>query len=219
MRGRCWGRLGIIWRGWSIGGSRRAKKREISDPLINGFPVGIKDQAKCVMQMIVQQHSSIEDAPVSEDAFNVSLGSETVSFPSRIYYDPLPEHQLNFLNNEQRTIVRCLYTRSHDGYVRQKSVEVLLDSGVKEQWVIPYIVKLCDDYVVEIVQTIYERRDLLPIDLVREFTDNNREFVQRCYQRMVSYWDCYYRQQVPRLQDYVGYHLFRDLLGVYSVTE
>ncbi len=99
------------------------------------------------------------------------------------------------------------------------NVEKLLDSAVNEDWVIPYIVKLCDDYVVEIVEAIYERRANLPVALIREFTGNNREFVQRCYQRMVSYWDCYYRHQVPRLQDYVGYHLFQELLDVDIVAK
>lgn len=191
----------------------------VSEKMINGFPTKVRDQAKSVMQMIVQQHCAIEEAPVSEDAFNVSLGSETVSFPSRIYFDPLPEYRLDFLSEEQRAIVRCVNTRNHNGYVRQRSIERLLDSTVSDDWVIPYIVKLCDDYVVEILHAIYERRDRLPGDLVRAFKDNNREFVQRCYQRMVSYWDCYYRYQAPRLQDYVGYHLFRELLDVDIVAK
>jgi hypothetical protein len=48
--------------------------------------------------------------------------------------------------------LRCLYTRHHDGYVRQRNLDQVVSAP--EAWVVPYVVQLVGEYVVEIIEVI-----------------------------------------------------------------
>jgi len=103
----------------------------------------------------------------------------------------------------------CLYTRHHDGYVRERRLERVV--GLAEPWVAPFVVQLVGEYVDEILLVV--RRALVralstPGSVVASvyarFAAENPDFIDRTEQRVVSYWNCYYRYRYPSLRDYPG---------------
>lgn len=104
------------------------------------------------------------------------------------------------MNVQQRQIALCMLTRSADGFARQAALREVLH--INEPWSIPFVIALIGEYVVEIIDDVYAA---LP-DLEKA----NPAFYKLTCDRVVSYWDLYYRRQFPR-SDYVGFKLLRQL--------
>lgn len=100
--------------------------------------------------------------------------------------------------------IACLYTRHHDGFVRQRALQRVLASD--ETWTIPFVVQLLGEYVIEICEDIrrYAETDLPQrLEMIRElqtFAADNHGFIVLTRQRATSYWQSYYRRP----------HLYRD---------
>ena len=60
--------------------------------------------------------------------------------------------QFRRLDSPGTEILHCIYSRHHDGFVRQRHIEAVLDST--HPWVIPYVIQLIGEYVIEIVQAV-----------------------------------------------------------------
>jgi hypothetical protein len=105
------------------------------------------------------------------------------------------------LTATQRTILHCLYSRHHDGWVRQRHLEHIVAST--EPWVVPFVVRLAGEYVLEIIEVI--ERGLPANRAVHgDFIVRNPEFFARTERRIVSYWACYYRRAYPEFAAYPG---------------
>jgi hypothetical protein len=158
----------------------------------------------------------------------VRVGRHILRIPDRIYSAEPSALALASLTGEQRTAISCWFTRHHDGYIRQRHLEAVIES--EEAWVVPYVLRLVGEYVVEILEVIDTRlRDLLDrSSLLRQryadFVEANPAFIDLTRQRVVSYWNCYYRNRWPRAlrlnpnyTDYPGFRLMeliRDLGGI-----
>ncbi len=116
------------------------------------------------------------------------------------------------LSATQQTILQCLYTRHHDGFVRQRSVQQAI--GSPHAWVVPFVVQLLGKYVIEIMVAI--RDSLSDLDapasiqqaLYGRFLAENPAFLELTSQRVASYWKCYYRSRYPCRTEYPGFRLF-----------
>lgn len=131
-----------------------------------------------------------------------------MSVPGRIYNDvPSPESVAS-LSSRQRQVLHCLYSRHCDGWVRQSHLAQIL--GSSDPWVIPFVVQLVGEYVLEILVDIRDGlRDLgVPGDRLRlaygEFLVANPAFFARTQRRLVSYWSCYHRAAFRSFQGYPG---------------
>jgi hypothetical protein len=93
--------------------------------------------------------------------FVVCVDEELVSIPYRIYNAELSHDTQQRLSPAQRTVMACMYTRHHDGYVRQRHLEAIV--GQAETWVAPFVVQLLGEYVVQIVLAV--RCGLADIDV------------------------------------------------------
>ena len=109
-------------------------------------------------------------------------------------------------------ILHCIFTRSCDGFVRERHIKALLSEDFTE-WAIPYIFKVCDEYVVEILQTVYDNLKDRNTDNFKNFCANNHASFCRSYNRMISYWNEFYRNNCYRYEDYVGRKLFIKCFG------
>ncbi len=133
----------------------------------------------------------------------ITVRGEPVEIPARIY-NPYPPTDLAPKGSLPALAVDCLYTRHHDGFVRQKAVQRIL--AFEEPWTVPFVIQLLGEYVIEICEDIrrYAETDLPQRpNMVREFRSfaaDNPDFIVLTEQRATSYWECYYR----------GPHLFRD---------
>lgn len=76
---------------------------------------------------------------------------------------------------------------------------------------IPYILKLAEEYVLEIIHLIYEKMDSVPSDLLRRFIRENPQWLPRMYARCASYWDCYHKWRYHDLRKYPGIAIYMRL--------
>ena len=109
-------------------------------------------------------------------------------------------------------ILHCIYSRSCDGFVRQKHLNSLLLMDY-EDWAIPYIVKICDEYVVEILEMTYDILKDQDTERIKRFCLENIVSFCKSYSRMISYWNEFYRYRYNNFQQYIGRKLFRECFG------
>lgn len=140
------------------------------------------------------------------------VNNEMVQIPYRIYYNQVYSKKIETLTEIQKIIYYCILTRHHNGYLREKYVRLLLQTKYP-QWVMPFIIKMCDDYVLEIVTAIYEFLKNKDNTALKEFCAVNKRVVRNNYDRMLNFWYEYDKTLCPDFYEYVGRKLFRDCLG------
>lgn len=139
------------------------------------------------------------------------LSGEKITLPYRIYLSD----DLSFSNKmteRQEMIYHCICSRNHNGYVRQKHIEALLDSDPPE-WVLPYIIKICDEYIKEILEAVYLRLKDKNCEKYKALCQLNFDTFKRGHSRMISYWNEFYRYECYRYNDYIGKKLYRECFG------
>ncbi|MGR3939681.1 hypothetical protein [Streptomyces sp. BRA346] len=170
--------------------------------LAGAFPAHLVHDVRAVLAVM----PDLQHPPMSP--FSVEVAGEAVSIPSRIYNDELPADAQHGLTATQRLILHCLYSRHGDGMIRQRHVEQIVRSG--EPWVVPFVVQLVGEYVVEVLEAI--RIGLSDVAtpgsaqriLYGDFIARNPSYFARTERRVVSYWSCYYRHQYPTFGTYPG---------------
>jgi hypothetical protein len=135
-----------------------------------------------------------------DDVGQIVIDGEPVAIPARIYSPPIPEAAPLALSTRQRFLLACIYSRHHDGHVRETSVRQIIDAD--DSCVVPFLVQPLGEYVVEIVEFLHEHRAALGTAAVREFARANPRFLARTRQRAISYWDCYFRRRWINRADY-----------------
>jgi len=116
------------------------------------------------------------------------------------------------IDKKEHLIYSCVYTRSCDGYVRQKYLQKVMENNFP-QWCMPYILKLSSEYVVEIIDDIFENMKTKDNTLFQLFCKNNPPIFRYSYSRMVSCWNEFYRSRCYKFHNYVGYRLYKESFG------
>jgi hypothetical protein len=143
-------------------------------------------------------------------SFSVTVGGAGVTIPYRIY-NPEPANA-TILNGEQRRILGCLYTRHNDGWTRHRHLQQMI--GDLSPWVMPFVVQLVAEYVVEIIEDIDAHLSDLTLPGSAQqtayggFVAANPDFLRLTQARVISYWNCYYRDRFPTLSTYPGQRVF-----------
>jgi ribosomal protein S18 acetylase RimI-like enzyme len=182
---------------------------DLNKSLTCAFPFALADDVKAAVGIM----PTSRHRPTT--AFEITVGEERIAIPGRIYHpEPAPE-ALRALSPVQQAILHCLYTRHHDGFVRQRHLAQII--GSLEPWVIPYVVRPVGEYVVEIVSDIHRALEDLdrPGSTIHaaygRFLADNPNFLTMTRQRVISYWSCYHRSAYPRLHEYPGHLLVSAL--------
>ena len=165
------------------------------DELFQSFPLALRDYVRTALSVLPEDRYSS-----NWRFFSVRLGEELLSIPNRIYFD-LPVLQTAQLTELQSELLDCLLTRHHDGIVRQKHLARIIRS--QNIWIPCFVVPLVGEYVVEILQVIQENLPRLDTSAYADFVRANPEFLALTDQRVISYWDCYYRS--IRKEEYPGF--------------
>ena len=84
----------------------------------------------------------------------------------------------------------------------------------KESWIPPFVIQLVGEYVVEILEAIHNNLSSLDSTVYAAFLNDNISFWETTKQRVVSYWDCYYRRTWKHREDYVGFRIIEHLDSV-----
>lgn len=127
---------------------------------------------------------------------SLSVPANVIAIPYRVYTKSIPDSDYDLLSATQKAIADCLYSRSDDGYMRQRHLRRIV--ALQELWVIPYVVAAIGDYVAEVVQEV--EAGLSELDQTyswqessyRLFAEHNTDLIQLVHQRSISYWNCYY---------------------------
>lgn len=117
-----------------------------------------------------------------------------------------------FFSHEQKLIYHCIFSRSCDGFVRQRHIEAILSDNYPF-WAFPFILKVSDEYVMEIVEIIYEKLRFCNTTEMKEFCLVNLQQFIRSHDRMISYWNEFYRERCFRYKNYVGKKLYENCFG------
>ena len=93
--------------------SKLPEEKRTKAELANAFPLAIRQDALVAISALSENRFSSR-----WQTFSLHLGHELLALPQRIYYVP-PVLQTLRLNTLQMEILGCLFTRHHDGFVRQ----------------------------------------------------------------------------------------------------
>ncbi|WP_405667876.1 hypothetical protein OG379_37935 [Streptomyces sp. NBC_01166] len=183
----------------------------VAHTLVAAFPTRLAGDVQSVLAVMPEASS----APMMP--FEVEVQGETVAIPSRLYNkEPDPGFE-RALSGTQQVILHCLYSRHHDGRVRQRHLEQITASG--EPWTVPFVVELAGEYVLEIIESIGRGLPGLAEPgstqrhLYGEFIARNPAFFARIERRVVSYWSCYYRWRYGAFGLYPGCVLLEAFRG------
>jgi hypothetical protein len=132
-----------------------AKLKEESrskEELANAFPLALRQDALVVLSALSENRFSSRWR-----TFSLRFGDELLAVRHRIHYAPPILATLRF-NRSQREILDCLFTRHHDGFVRQTHLARIIRS--QNAWVPCFVVPLVGEYVVEILWLVHEKPEL-----------------------------------------------------------
>lgn len=137
--------------------------------------------------------------------FPLFANSELLNIPGRIYFSDPSEAAFNALNDQDQLVVACWFSRHHDGHVRERFLRLI--PAFDKAWVIAYVMTLCGEYVIEILDYVWLNRGKFDERILARWLHENPAFYVTLKSRIVSYWNCYYRTK--DFHDYVGHHLIR----------
>ena len=123
-----------------------------TETLRNRFPIFLSKEI-CEIEKYLDLSSKHE----SYEPFEISLEREDLVIPKRIYADPSQLKRLTKFSLTQKEMVYCFYSRHYDGYVRERCLIEIV--GSNNYFCIPFILQLLGEYVIEIIECIYNNRE------------------------------------------------------------
>jgi serine/threonine protein kinase len=167
--------------------------------LLDAFPSELEDDVKVVFRILKKIKPYI-----SSCKFNIEINNETICIPERIYVNEPNITEEMELTQLQKQILDCFLTRHHNGYVRQERLRNILSRGAVEKWIMPYIMRLLGEYIIEIINDIYINIDVIDVESLKAFINENKYFIKITEARIASYWNEYYKNYINK-DEYVGF--------------
>jgi hypothetical protein len=167
--------------------------------LVEAFPSTLELQVRAVVAIM-----PTPDHPRSpDDIGRTTLDGRLLRIPARIYHPELGLPGIASLSRTEQSIAACLYTRHHDGHVRQRALAHVLD--IDEAWAAPFVVQHLGEYVIELVEMVAVAAKGPPKRTFVAFLRENPGFLQLTTERATSYWHEYYRGRFSRREDYPAF--------------
>lgn len=162
-----------------------------------GFPAELQALTANVSKKHIKQH---ENYPIKTAVFCLETNEE-VLVPSRIHTD---SYASTDLSGTEKLIYDCIYSRSTDGYSREKALRSLYaaKSLPLPFWTIPYLYLSLSDYVIEI-SSIVKPDDEDIVNAFQKLSSLNPEQYRLTKARATSYWNEYYKKD--SISGYRGY--------------
>lgn len=191
---------------------------EYKEILKKAFPKDLHSDLEVVVNMLPFKDNEVKldngktiyvETLISESEESLILGNDKVTIPYRLYFDdPNPELEKT-LTLKQKDILNCIYLRHHNGYVRERRLNLISDNY--EKWVVPFIIQLISEYVYELLPFIDKKVNENTLKYYVEFINNNPEYWQKIESRMISYWNEYYRSEYPNINEYLGWKIINRI--------
>ncbi|WP_051524902.1 hypothetical protein [Exiguobacterium undae] len=188
----------------------------IKENWVQAFPQSCAEDVQVVTRFLPRRWFR----PTISGTFEIAYWQETLILPSRMYFDEVAEEKIHTSSQSQRWLLYCMYTRHHDGYVREKYVRLLEDEQATADWVLLYLLELTGEYVKEILQRIEPILHNWPEVRLRSFVEGHEVYLERIEQRIISYWNAYYRETNEQRKDstYIGFRILHFLRTGMSLT-
>lgn len=187
--------------------------------LINGFPSFLRQDVEEAVKVLPPDHNVLLvdgqihniDSLIHPTEYKVYFDGELLTIPYRLYFNEPNLEKEKLLSTTQKEILNCIYLRHHNGFVRQKRLEQLVD--MTDSFVIPYTLQLLGEYVMEILEVLNKHINDKTIDNYIHFITENKKYWQQTESRMISYWNEYYRR--PMYPNYLPpkYETKREYIG------
>lgn len=180
--------------------------------MFDAFPSELSHDVSTILKLISRKTYNCVRVGTSENGCTYTLlDGQVITFPYRIYYlDECPA--LSSLTFEQTMIYHCLYSRSCNGFVRETHIKEILKEDYPD-WCLPYILKLSDEYIAEILEAIYQELNDRDTDKMKRFCRLNMQVFLCGHDRMISYWNEFYRHQCYFYKNYIGKKLYSQCYG------
>ena len=189
-------------------------KSEYQERLKKAFPEKLHSDLNVVLEILPFENNKVKlsdgkihqvDNLIHENELSLKFENERLIIPYRLYFDePNPELEKS-LTDKQKDILNCIYLRHHNGYLREKRLNLLSDNS--EKWAIPFIIQLIGEYIYELLPIIDKKVNENTLDFYAELRDKNPKYWQQTESRMISYWNEYYRFKFPKLKEYLGFKI------------
>ncbi|GAB4082887.1 hypothetical protein GCU67_07455 [Modestobacter muralis] len=176
--------------------------------VLEAFPSTLRAEAAAVSRRLPLFTSASPEAGV------VTVAGEPLRIPYRLYSRGIRPDPSRDTPVEQR-MLHCLGTRHHDGHTRERHLRAVVRD--LSPWVVPYVVALVGEYVVEIVQVVEQSLTELTVAgsaqqrAYGSYLAPNPRVLQVTRSRVVSYWDSSHRSSWPTLAEYPGQRLAKAL--------
>ena len=142
-------------------------------------------------------------------SYAVHFHGKNFEFPYRVYFNEPKNTLEKNLSEEHKIILDCIFLRHHNGYIRQRRLERLIDK--KQSYIIPFTFQLLGECVKEILMVVDEHINEATINDYLLFMKENPKYAEQTKNRMISYWDLYYRAEYPKRKRYIGQRIFDRL--------
>jgi hypothetical protein len=186
-------------------GNKARATSEFAKDLARAFPPELAPIVKTTVSKL-----PVSELPPSPGSIGpIQISGSPICIPSRLYMGSTPCHSRGPEHPLENAIVSCLYTRHHDGHVRERFLKELLP--VRTVWQVPFVIQLVGEYVVELVTIIEDALADGMESTFASFLQENQTFMTLTRQRAISYWNCYHRSQWPQLSSYPGMRVLRRL--------
>jgi len=180
------------------------------DIIFKAFPASLRHDVEMVIEVLPFDLNVLfrfnkvikVDCLIHSDLQKIYLDRETLEIPSRIYFNEPKAEKEEELTDLQKNILNCLYLRHHNGIVRQKRLERLLDKN--DYFIIPYKFHLLGEYVIEILDDLQKHITTNSVDSFAKFAVDNEKYFVKTESRMANYWNAYYRWKSQKLRNYIG---------------
>ncbi len=174
---------------------------ESNTDLARAFPTALRKDA-------LRGLAVFPESPRRDGTFSVQVAGEVVEIPNRIYHDPELIRMRTRLpwvwpNRLQKELGACLLTRHASGFVREEHLKRIICANYV--WIPPFVIQLVGEYVIEILHAVQQNLTNLDKPIYMQFLKNNPQFFGRTEQRVISYWNCYYRD--CKRSEYVGFRV------------
>lgn len=196
----------------------RTKKRALLSVLVKAFPKHLASDVKAVCNALRITDGKRGSVFYYDHTTEWKLTSgDRITIPYRIYISDELLFPMN-MTAQQELIYHCICSRNHNGYIRQKHIEALLQSDPPE-WAKPYIIKICDEYIVEILEAVYRTLKDRNCEEYKVLCALNINYIRLGHFRMISYWNEFYRWDCYRYNDYIGKKLYAECFGYHKTGQ
>lgn len=157
--------------------------------MLESYPERLRHEINNILDKV-----DIHSSHFHEYTEKYQIRNGNIKIPYRIYIKP-EVFESPQLSEEERRILAAYFTRHNDGYVRQKALNVIVQSDFIYDYEIPFLTMVCGEYVVEILEDAIKGIKKIDEEFIQLFIKGNHKKLQLNEERMISYWSEYYRKE------------------------